>query len=278
MTYFGFLIRFLGPPLLILLGLAVWDDQRGRAMPATLRSWPVRFVILAHVIVAVLYTTPWDNYLVANGVWWYNPALVTGFVLGWVPIEEYTFFVLQTIMTGLWVTFLAKRLALPGASFPQAMATRIRWITTALLCGLWLSSAALLFWGWQQGTYLALILVWALPPIILQASFAGDILWHYRKLLFAALLPATLYLALGDALAIRSGTWTIDPAQSTQLFFGGLPLEEFVFFLITNTLVVLGMILVLANESQQRAPQPLLHFLQRVTTVHKTPSSLTIDN
>ena len=52
-------------------------------------------------MVAVLYTTPWDNYLVATGVWWYDPHLVAGLVLGWVPIEEYTFFILQTLAMGL---------------------------------------------------------------------------------------------------------------------------------------------------------------------------------
>lgn len=48
--------------------------------------------LLLHVVLAVVYTAPWDNYLVATGVWSYNPGLVTGVTLGWVPIEEYTFF------------------------------------------------------------------------------------------------------------------------------------------------------------------------------------------
>jgi len=275
MTYFGFLALFLGPPLLILLAFTIWDQQRGRAMPASLRSWPVSFVILAHVIVAVIYTTPWDNYLVATRVWWYDPALVTGLTLGWVPIEEYTFFVLQTVMTGLWVAFLARRFyaSIPPVSRPE-QGQSMRWTSTAVLVFLWIGSIWLLLSGWTAGTYLALILVWALPPIILQVSFAGDILWHYRRLVGWALIPATLYLSLGDALAIRSGTWTVNPAQSTEIFLGGLPLEEFIFFLITNTLVVFGMTLVLARESQQRAPQALLNFLQRFAAVDGTRTSI----
>ena len=62
-----------------------------------------------HVLLAVVYTTPWDNYLVATGVWYYDPQLVSGIVLGWVPIEEYTFFVLQTILTSLVLLFVARR-------------------------------------------------------------------------------------------------------------------------------------------------------------------------
>ena len=62
-----------------------------------------------------------------------------------------------------------------------------------------------------------------------------------------------IYLSFADALAIRSGTWMIDPAQSLQIYLGGvLPLEEFVFFLVTNVLIVLGMTLILAGESRER--------------------------
>ncbi|MDX1617037.1 MAG: lycopene cyclase domain-containing protein, partial [Candidatus Promineifilaceae bacterium] len=100
MTYFGFLLRFLIVPILLLLGLTWFDRRQGRHLPARLSSWPVVPAIFIHVLIALLYTTPWDNYLVATEVWWYDPALVTGITLGWVPIEEYTFFVLQPIMTG----------------------------------------------------------------------------------------------------------------------------------------------------------------------------------
>ncbi|MCX6047024.1 MAG: lycopene cyclase domain-containing protein [Chloroflexi bacterium] len=264
MTYFGFLAWFLAPPLLLLLGFTWLDHRRGRVLPLSLRSWPATFVLLAHVIVAVIYTTPWDNYLVATGVWWYNPKLVTGVVMGWVPIEEYTFFVLQTILTGLWIIFLAKRLApMVTQATPHPS---IRWAATALVGAIWVGSLVLLLTNWQPGTYLGLILVWALVPITLQMALGGDILWRYRRLVFWALAPATLYLSLGDGLAIRSGTWTVDPAQSTGIFLGSLPLEEFIFFLVTNTLVVFGMILVLAQESQARAPKALLSALRRLAT------------
>ncbi|MEJ2750438.1 MAG: lycopene cyclase domain-containing protein, partial [Anaerolineae bacterium] len=91
MTYFGFLLRFLLIPIVILLGLLVWDRWRGRETAVSLRAWPVSWAIGLHILVALIYTTPWDNYLVATNVWWYDPALVTGITLGWVPIEEYTF-------------------------------------------------------------------------------------------------------------------------------------------------------------------------------------------
>ncbi len=110
MTYFGFLLRFLGVPIVV-LSIVTWlDYRRGKPIPANFRAWPVWAGILLHVVVAVVYTTPWDNYLVATGVWYYDPALVTGIVLGWVPIEEYTFFVLQPILVGLWLVLLSQHL------------------------------------------------------------------------------------------------------------------------------------------------------------------------
>jgi putative membrane protein len=109
MTYFGFLIRFIGIPLLILAALTAWDWRRGRRLPPALSHVRPVWVLLAHVAAAVIWTTPWDNYLVATGVWYYNPQLVTGITLGWVPIEEYTFFVVQTLLTGAWLLWLARR-------------------------------------------------------------------------------------------------------------------------------------------------------------------------
>lgn len=250
MSYFGFLLRFLIIPIVILLGLAWWDQKRGRQSAETLRSWPMLSAIALHVVIAVVYTTPWDNYLVATNVWWYDPELVTGIVIGWVPIEEYTFFVLQPIMTGLWLWLLMRHLTI-RADRPLNQSARV-W-TVAILGVLWVGMTIMLISGWGPGTYLALELVWALPPIMLQLGFGADILWRYRRLVTLGIVPTTLYLSFADALAINFGTWTIDPAQSLNIYLGGvLPIEEFVFFLITNVLIVFGVTLISAQESHVR--------------------------
>ncbi len=104
--------------------------------------------------------------------------------------------------------------------------------------------------GYQPGRYAALILVWALLPIMIQIGWGGHILWHYRKLVFTALASVTLYLAAADLLAIGAGIWTIDPGQSFNIFIlRTLPVEEFIFFLVTNTLIVFGVTLALARPS-----------------------------
>lgn len=251
MTYFGFLLRFLILPLFILLVIAIVDVRRGRVLPERLRKWVPWAAIILHVFIALIYTTPWDNYLVATGVWWYDPELVTGITLGWVPIEEYTFFILQPIMVGLWWLLLARRMRQPAS--PGQLNGRLRFWIPAVLLIFWFSAVIALVTGFQPGTYLALELGWAIPPIALQFAFGADILWRYRKLVAAALVPPTLYLAAADALAIGYGTWTIDPQQSLHWLIGGvLPIEEFVFFTITNVLVTFGITLVLAEESHKR--------------------------
>lgn len=265
MTYFTFLAWCIGIPLLILSWLNWQDYRRGHHLPHSLRGWSATAVVIAHVVVALIYTTPWDNYLVATNVWWYNPQLITGLLLGWVPIEEYTFFVVQTILGSLWLHFLARRL--PLKPLPAALeGARIRWLSAGLVTLLWLPFVVILALGWQPGTYLALILAWALPPVILQLGFGADILWRYRHLVFWGIAVPTLYLSVGDTFPISAGTWTIDPAQSTGIFIGSLPMEEFVFFLMTNTLIVLGTVLVLAQESHERAPKALVERMRQLVS------------
>src|SRR5512144_832716 len=111
MTYFGFLLRFLVIPILIFLGITYWDNRNHRQIKDFRNGRAVWIAIAVHIIVAVIYTTPWDNYLVATGVWYYDPNLVSGIKIGWVPIEEYIFFVLQSLLAGLWLLFLARRIS-----------------------------------------------------------------------------------------------------------------------------------------------------------------------
>jgi lycopene cyclase domain-containing protein len=208
------------------------------------------WAVLLHVLIALVYTTPWDNYLVATGVWWYDPNLVTGLTLGYVPIEEYTFFIVQTLLTGLWtVAVLRKFLNSRPASRPSP---RWRVYASLLVLLFWVLSTVLLISGWKPVTYLTLILSWALLPVLLQVAFGADILWMHRRELAISVLTPTIYLWLVDAIAIRSGTWTIDPAQTTGISLGILPIEEMLFFFMTNLIIAFGITLLLAEQSQPR--------------------------
>lgn len=250
MTYFGFLLRFLVLPILIFLAIAWWDHKRGVPARGFASGRAVGLGIAAHVLLAVAYTTPWDNYLVATGVWYYNPQLVTGIVLGYVPIEEYTFFVLETLLAGLWWWFLARRISPPQQFSPSKPARLISFFVLFLL---WLLFAVIFFSGYQPLTYLSITLFWALPAIFPQLLYGADLLWHHRKLVFWGILVPGAYLSLTDILALSETTWSISKEQTSGiLFFGILPLEEVVFFFITNLLIIFGMTLLLSEHGRAR--------------------------
>jgi lycopene beta-cyclase len=248
MTYFGFLTLFVGVPLLIMAFLTWRDARRGKTLPPSLSQLPGGLLIAAHVIVAVLWTTPWDNYLVATGVWYYDPALVTGITLGWVPIEEYTFFVVQTVLTGLWVLWLGRHVR--PAPLLATKRPHFNLITAGIVAVIWLAAVILFFTRWQPGTYLALAVGWLLLPVIPQMFLGADMLWHQRRVVLPGILGPWLYLSAADFIAIDAGTWTIAPAQSTGVMIGGvLPIEEVIFFLLTNMLIVFGMVLFLGTDN-----------------------------
>jgi lycopene cyclase domain-containing protein len=249
MTYFEFLFLFLVLPLVLLLSIQRWEQHRkGDARDAMSRK-PPWLAIAVQTSVALVYTTPWDNYLVATGVWFYNPALVTGITLGYVPLEEYTFFILEPLLVGMWWWFLARRLNAPA---PFSPSTKLRIWPAALLSVLWLISVAVFLGGPAPLTYLSITLLWAIPPIAIQCAFGADILWHHRKHIMATVLPLALFLSAADSIAITAGTWTISPAKSTGLFIGALPVEEALFFFITVMLATFGLTLMRAQPSQAR--------------------------
>jgi lycopene beta-cyclase len=251
MTYFNFLLIFVGIPIAILSVIAYLDKRAGRPTPG-FDAKKIPLIIGVHVLLALTYTTPWDNYLVATGVWYYNPDLVTGIVLGYVPIEEYTFFIVETIMVGLWWWFLARRLSLPAPETFQRNPKLVSVATGALVL-VWAFFTYQFFFAADEWNYLGIILFWALPAILPQFLFGADLLWHYRKLVFWAIFVPGAYLSLTDIVALSATTWQISKEQTLGInFFGILPLEEVVFFFITCTLIGFGMTLMLSNLGWER--------------------------
>ncbi len=256
MTYFSFLIRFVIPPLILLVAFIWWQGRIGRIAHLPNRQLVLKAIIL-HVLLAVAYTTPWDNYLVANGVWYYHPELVSGVVIGYVPLEEYIFFVLETLLCGFWWWFLAQHMrSVTGQgsqSVPFVPRPRIRYLAAGLTAGLWAVFVLLLFGGNSSWTYLSLILVWGLPVLFVQFAFGADLLWYHRRLVFWAAFVPGMYLSLTDMIALRAGTWNISPSHTIGVqFFGILPLEEVTFFFVTATMIVFGVTLLVSEEAHQR--------------------------
>lgn len=271
MRYFGFLGRFVVLPLICLRALLWWDKRAGRTPPDELTNWPEDKVLLAHAAVAVAYTTIWDNYLVYSRIWGYDRRLVTGIKLGWVPIEEYTFFVLQPLMTGSLLLWRSRREQADPPAKDTMIAQRV--IATSVLGAVWIASVLGVWKGGPRLRYLTLITGWALPPIMLQTAFGGDILWRHRRMIASAVIPASLYLGAADSHAIRAGTWNISPRRTVGIdVIPHLPVEEFLFFCLTNLLLVFGVTLVLSKESEQRLPGFLRGRYERFKTRYITRS------
>ena len=236
MTYLAFHFVFTIPPILIML----FTLPRPLAGVGGLRG---RWAIPALCVIAFTYTTPWDNYLVANEVWWYGTDRVIATV-GHVPIEEYMFFVLQPILTGLFLYHFLSRWG-PGQGPRSDMA---RNVGVSLFLFLSLVGAGLVFSGWDPGLYLGLILVWAGPILTFMWIYAGRSLWSMRRTLLVAVGIPTLYLWIADATAIHLNIWTISDQFTVGWAPFGLPLEEAVFFLVTNLMVVKGILLFLYED------------------------------
>jgi lycopene cyclase domain-containing protein len=256
MKYFGFLARYVILPFFVIRALIWWLRQRGQTMPHSLNAWNEESALALHSTIALTYTTIWDNYLVASEVWGYDPKRVAGVTIGWVPVEEYTFFVLQPLMVGSWLQLLARFLPVDETPYTRRFAGRL--VATGAMGGIWAVSTVDLFRGPQRRKYLDLILAWALPPVMLQTAFGGDILWRHRRLIAASLLPASAYLGWADSRAISEGIWKISTKKTIGVdVIPKLPLEEFLFFLMTNILLVFGITLAQAQESEDRLPEAL---------------------
>jgi lycopene cyclase domain-containing protein len=247
MTYLQFHFVFTLPAILVLKVVG----PRVHARDAT-----KAVVSLATIAaIAFVYTTPWDNYLVETGVWGYGPGRVLGTV-GHVPIEEYLFFILQPLLTGLWLYRLLWDRDRPAwLRRDGAPSARARWIGTAGFVALGLVGAALL--PPEPTRYLALILVWAAPVLAVQWAYGGHHLWRLRRVLAVAVAAPTLYLWAADRIALALGIWHISDRFTTGIALFGLPFEEALFFLVTNMLVVQGLLLMLHTwgvEVVQRQP------------------------
>ena len=113
-------------------------------------------------------------------------------------------------------------------------------------------------------TYVGLILAWAMPIIVVQWLMGLDILLLHWKVVVPGILVPTLYLTIVDVFALGAHTWTINPEQSTGLFFPliHVPIEEGLFFLVTNTLITQGLVYLWSPEMRQRT-RLLLRVLRR---------------
>ncbi|KAK5996757.1 Bifunctional lycopene cyclase/phytoene synthase [Cladobotryum mycophilum] len=194
------------------------------------------------ITIAVLATIPWDSYLIRNRIWSYPDDAVVGPTLFAIPLEELFFFVIQTYNTSLIYIILTKRLVLPTyLGRPTNALSAI--VGDLVILGSFVSGATGIWFG-GSFTYMGLILIWVCPFMLLQWAMCCRFLLALprKEVLLSIVIPST-YLCMVDNLALQRGTWVIE--RDTKLgfqVFGSLDIEEFVFFWVTNIMVVFGLV------------------------------------
>jgi lycopene cyclase domain-containing protein len=269
-TYLGFLAVALLPPILALL----WFARGGLTRPFVGGAGLVGLIGLG-------YTVPWDNALIARGVWWYGEGTVlTTIYLA--PVGEYLFILLQPVLTALWVAVLRHRFGDREPNpMPKTAPTEPRNVGRAdggtdsdgpvrpargvasdtpgwtavprrdrllgAAAGLFVAAVGAVMLTAETTFYLGAILAWAGPVLAVQWAFGWRRLWGrgHRRLTALAVGVPTAHLAAADRVAIELGLWTVSPRLTTGLTVLGLPIEEGAFFLLTNVFVVQGLLLFL---------------------------------
>jgi len=239
-TYVQFHLAFVVPAVLFLVATGfvsrssrVGSDGDDERLHGWRHYWAGAAVI---TVVALAYTTPWDNYLIARGVWWYGDGR-TVLRIWHAPFEEYLFIVVQPWLTALWLSHFDAEPGWKRSARPAAW----RAAGVAIAAAIGLAGWRLL--GTDGGLYLGALLAWSAPVLGLQWAVGAPQLWARRRTVALGTLLPTLYLCLADRIAIELGVWVLSDRYTTGITVGGLPIEEATFFLVTNLFVVQGILL-----------------------------------
>jgi 15-cis-phytoene synthase/lycopene beta-cyclase len=228
------------------------------------------------IVVAIAYTTPWDSWIIQQGAWTYCNTCVLG-TLWAIPYEEYMFFVIQTITSGVFgclvfhfqsspvksiaeVAILSKQSQLGnsptsptklGIDPDSPLGRKYRFEKSHVRLTsfqikrngaiLILSGLLMGFYCLYQGReyfYFGAILTWTCPVILLQWLAAGPLItYHGRRAIISIVIP-TLYLCLVDWYALQQGAWNISATTSVSWkIMTHLPVEEALFFFLTNVML-----------------------------------------
>ncbi|TGZ78407.1 terpenoid synthase, partial [Ascodesmis nigricans] len=208
------------------------------------------YKLLFILSVAILATIPWDSYLLHQHIWAYPPTAVLGPTLFLIPLEELFFFFIQTYNTALLYMLLTKptlhvaylhEIRKGGIKRPwgNGVAGAVGLAVSIVWAGAALRSSG-------EGTYMALIWVWAGPVVLgLWCVAYSHLLALPRRCTLLPIILPTIYLWIVDTLALRKGTWVINHGTKLNIqIWPHLEIEEAVFFAITNVLIVVGLVTV----------------------------------
>ncbi len=173
--------------------------------------------------------------MIEAGVWWYGDG--STLIHFWeAPLGEYLFFILQPILTAF---FLYNITEVKDVSLKISRRNRF----LGSIGGLTVMAIGVIGLTNQSTFYLGSILFWAGPILAIQWGFGWPYLLENWKVVLTGVMVPTTYLWIADAWAISQGIWTISEDYTVGITFGSLPLEEALFFLVTNVFVVQGLVM-----------------------------------
>lgn len=231
MTYIEFLLIFTVIPIIILLFLLRKD------LDAVYLKW-----LIVVSVIAFAATSGWDNYAVYSGIWHFPEDKTLGIKLFYVPVEEYMFFFLQTFTTGLVQFIFIKKYFNGSQKYFSFLLGAVLIFRTNEITKLPFDNFNYLFHLFSWGGFFILIQIIAGRKKI-------------PKYISAIIIPSvimTVYFSIADSISIGQGIWDFDSLQTTGIRIFNIPLEEILFFLVTNILITEAMILFLPSKYLKR--------------------------
>ena len=220
MSYINFVTIYLFLPATVLFFAS---KKRGKL-------WLIGLLI--HLFIALIYTIPWDSFLIKNDIWYYDRNYIFLTIFS-IPLGEYFFMILQTILVCLIIK--PEKLKFDNK-------TKLKFSLTGGIIALCILLAGLLAFQYNKSRYLSLILLWAAFPLGIQLTFGLKILKDNIIWISTYCLPMSCYFSVIDSFALGK-IWTISDKTSLGIKIGNIPIEESLFFLFTTLFILNGMCL-----------------------------------
>jgi len=227
MNYLEFLIIFTVLPIVLMTIFL------RKVIDITFLKW--LFVVS---VIAFIATAGWDNYAVYSGIWHFPKNRTIGIKLFYVPLEEYMFFFLQTYTTGLLQLIFIKKNINYNINSSAIIFLPLIFIQDD---GIW----KLTFGSYN---YLIHLFSWGGFFILVQFISGRKKILNNISLIILPSIIMTVYFSIADSISIGHGIWDFDPLQTTGIKLVNIPLEEILFFLVTNILITEAMVLFLPKR------------------------------
>lgn len=189
------------------------------------------------ILIAYMYSVPWDNIMISLEVWEYSDIVLV--TIWYAPLGEYIFFGIQTIIIGLYLYYI---------DFNPSHRKSDLQLQNRILGSIFfilIAFIALYFivFGSSSLLYLSSITLWTAPVLALQWIVGGNYLLRNLRVIVSTVVPVSVYLWTIDAIAIWFDLWIISTEYTTDIKLGILPIEEMLFFTCANLMTVIGIIL-----------------------------------